>query len=83
LNQPIKPSQQMNTAARPAGEFELSSNFSREEFEASVLKIKQYITAGEAIQVVLSQRLAQRTEAGPFEIYRALRTINPSLYVLS
>jgi len=81
LNQPIKPSQQMNTAARPAGEFELSSNFSREEFEASVLKIKQYITAGEAIQVVLSQRLAQRTEAAPFEIYRALRTINPSPYM--
>ena len=59
----------------------LSSNFSKEEFEASVLKIKQYITAGEAIQVVLSQRLAQPTDVAPFEIYRALRTINPSPYM--
>ncbi|MFC2048420.1 anthranilate synthase component I [Chloroflexota bacterium] len=81
LNQPLKISQQMNAVARSASESKLSSNFSREEFEASVLKIKEYITAGEAIQVVLSQRLAQPTHAGPFEIYRALRTINPSPYM--
>jgi anthranilate synthase component 1 len=61
--------------------YRLSSNFSRAEFEACVLKIKQYITAGEAIQVVLSQRLAQPTDVAPFEIYRALRTINPSPYM--
>ena len=46
-----------------------------------VMDIKRYITEGEAIQVVLSQRLAQPTEAAPFEIYRALRTINPSPYM--
>ncbi len=61
--------------------YKLSSNFSKEEFEANVLKIKQYITEGEAIQVVLSQRLAQPTDVAPFEIYRALRTINPSPYM--
>ena len=61
--------------------YQLSSNFSKEQFEESVVKIKQYITAGEAIQVVLSQRLAQPTDAAPFEIYRALRTINPSPYM--
>ena len=44
-------------------------------------KIKEYITAGEAIQVVLSQRLARPTAAHPFDIYRALRTINPSPYM--
>jgi len=81
LNQPLKPSQRMNTATRPTSEPRLSSNFSKEEFEENVLKIKQYITAGEAIQVVLSQRLARPTEADPFEIYRALRTINPSPYM--
>jgi len=59
----------------------LSSNFSKDEFEASVQKVKQYITSGEAIQVVLSQRLAQPTGAAPFEIYRALRTLNPSPYM--
>ncbi|MDP2954608.1 MAG: chorismate-binding protein, partial [Chloroflexota bacterium] len=44
-------------------------------------KTKDYITAGEAIQVVLSQRLARPTDAAPFEIYRALRSINPSPYM--
>jgi len=54
---------------------------SREWFEDSVRRIKQYINAGEVIQVVLSQRLARPTSANPFEIYRALRTINPSPYM--
>jgi len=81
LNQPLKPSQQMKAATRPTSASRLSSNFSKEGFEESVLKIKRYITAGEAIQVVLSQRLAQPTDADPFEIYRALRTINPSPYM--
>ena len=81
LNQPLKPRRQMTVATRPAGESRLSSNFSKDEFMEGVLKIKQYITAGEAIQVVLSQRLAQPTDADPFEIYRALRTINPSPYM--
>ena len=81
LSQRIPPSQHIKTATRPASNNKLFSNFSKEEFEASVLKIKQYITAGEAIQVVLSQRLAQPTDVAPFEIYRALRTINPSPYM--
>ncbi len=59
----------------------MTSNFSKAEFEMAVSKIKEYITAGEAIQVVLSQRLSRPTESHPFEIYRALRTINPSPYM--
>jgi len=81
LSQRVPPSQHIKTATRPASNNKLFSNFSKDEFEASVLKIKQYITAGEAIQVVLSQRLAQPTDVAPFEIYRALRTINPSPYM--
>jgi len=81
LSQPLKPSQHTKTTTRPTSDYKLSSNFSKEEFEASVVKIKQYITEGEAIQVVLSQRLAQSTDVAPFEIYRALRTINPSPYM--
>jgi anthranilate synthase component 1 len=57
------------------------SNFSRGDFEKAVGRIKEYLTAGEAIQVVLSQRLSRHTDAEPFEIYRALRTINPSPYM--
>jgi anthranilate synthase component 1 len=80
LSQPLNPSQRTKATKHPVNNH-LSSNLSREEFEAGVRKIKQYITAGEAIQVVLSQRLAQPTDAAPFEIYRALRTINPSPYM--
>ncbi len=60
---------------------QVSSNIKQRDFEKSVLKIKQYITSGEAIQVVLSQRLSRPTDAPPFEIYRALRTVNPSPYM--
>lgn len=59
----------------------MSSNVSREQFIAGVEKIKDYISQGEAIQVVISQRLSRPTKAHPFEIYRALRTINPSPYM--
>jgi len=81
LRQPLKSSQRQKVAPRPANGYPLSSNFSQEDFAKSVLKIKQYITEGEAIQVVLSQRFAQPTDVAPFEIYRALRTINPSPYM--
>jgi anthranilate synthase component 1 len=59
----------------------LTYNLTRPDFEKAVGKIKEYITEGEVIQVVLSQRLAQPTDLPPFEIYRALRTINPSPYM--
>ena len=81
LSQPLDPGQLKKTASHSSKNYELSSNFSREDYAASVLKIKQYITAGEAIQVVPSQRLSQPTDAAPLEIYRALRTINPSPYM--
>jgi anthranilate synthase component 1 len=58
-----------------------TSNFTKEKYEAGVRQIKEYIAAGEAIQVVLSQRLASKIHTAPFEIYRALRTINPSPYM--
>ncbi len=81
LNQPLQPSKQMNGAIPAVSETRPSSNFAREDYEAVVTRIKQYITAGEVIQVVPSQRLSQSTKAAPFDIYRALRTINPSPYM--
>ncbi len=81
LKQPLPSRQQPAPNPRPVNNYPLSSNFTREGFAAAVSKIKQYITAGEAIQVVLSQRLAQPTAVAPFDIYRALRTINPSPYM--
>jgi len=46
-----------------------------------VLRAKEYIAAGDAIQVVLSQRLSKKVNCDPFDIYRALRSLNPSPYM--
>ncbi len=66
-----------NSGALPS----LQSNFEEEAFKQAVLKVKNYIHEGDAIQVVLSQRLKFRISQDPFNIYRALRTINPSPYM--
>ncbi|WP_428937399.1 anthranilate synthase component I [Fontivita pretiosa] len=58
-----------------------SSNMSRQQFEQAVEKSKQYIRAGDIFQVVPSQRLRVQSEASPFDVYRALRIINPSPFM--
>ena len=63
----------------PQAPFE--SNFARPTFEQAVQKCKEYIRAGDILQVVLSQRLGVATEAEPFDIYRALRVVNPSPFM--
>ena len=57
------------------------SNLTQEGFKKAVIKAKEYIKAGDIIQAVICQRLETETEADPFEIYRALRFINPSPYM--
>jgi anthranilate synthase component 1 len=57
------------------------SNVSKEDFAARVLKAKEYIRAGDIIQVVGSQRFATPVKASPLDIYRAARSINPSPYM--
>ena len=57
------------------------SNLTQEGFKKAVIKAKEYIKAGDIIQAVLCQRLETETETDPFEIYRALRFINPSPYM--
>lgn len=59
----------------------LASNFTQEGFEAAVRQAKEYIAAGDAFQIVLSQRLSRQTKAEPFAIYRALRMLNPAPYM--
>ena len=53
----------------------------KEEFLTGVEKSKEYVMAGDIVQVVLSQRFERNTAADPFNIYRALRVINPSPYM--
>jgi anthranilate synthase component I len=64
---------------RPAPDFE--SNMTREAFEANVSRIIEYIYAGDAYQVVPSQRWSAPTPVEPFSIYRGLRAVNPSPYM--
>ena len=59
----------------------LHSSTSHDQFVASVRRAKQYIAAGDIFQVVLSQRLDFKAPQHPLEIYRALRTVNPSPYM--
>jgi anthranilate synthase component I len=60
---------------------EFKSNMSREQFEANVRRIIEYIHAGDAFQVVPSQRFSAPAPVEPFSIYRGLRAINPSPYM--
>ncbi|NJL93359.1 MAG: anthranilate synthase component I [Anaerolineae bacterium] len=68
-------------AAPGPGDPTLGSTFSQAEFEAAVERCQEYIRAGDAFQIVLSQRLSRCTEASPIAIYRALRMLNPSPYM--
>jgi anthranilate synthase component I len=57
------------------------STMERGRFESAVRRIQEYILAGDAFQVVLSQRLSVALEAEPFDLYRTLRSLNPSPYL--
>lgn len=57
------------------------SNMTKSEFLGAVAATKEHIQAGDIFQLVLSQRFERRTFADPFEIYRALRVVNPSPYM--
>src|SRR3954464_2325176 len=63
--------------ARPT----FASNMPREQFEAMVARIVEYVHEGDAFQVVPSQRWSAELDADPFSIYRGLRVINPSPYM--
>jgi len=78
LSQPLKPMPLSESARLP---LEIKSNMTKEEFERSVERAKEYILAGDIFQVVLSQRFSAEINIEPFNIYRALRTINPSPYM--
>ena len=57
------------------------SSYERSAFERDVERIRDYIRAGDAFQVVLSQRLSLPATEDPFDLYRALRSLNPSPYL--
>jgi len=78
LRKPLKEKTKRKKNINP---LKIESNFTKEEFEALVKKAKEYIRAGDIIQVVGSQRFKVKVAAEPFDIYRALRSINHSPYM--
>ena len=69
-------------AAKSSGKkIALNSNVGRDVFEAAVEKAKEYVRSGDIIQVVLSQRFSGELTVDPLDIYRVLRTLNPSPYM--
>jgi anthranilate synthase component I len=82
LEQPLRAEKVRRKPLRRKGAVpRFSSNFSKVRFLAAVRKCKQYIRAGDAFQIVLSQRFEAPMRTDPFEIYRALRVVNPSPYM--
>ena len=79
LEQPSAHSLVTMPAEAPSIPFE--SNVSREQFIANVRRAKEYIKAGDIIQVVGSQRFSTPVKPSPLEIYRAARSVNPSPYM--
>jgi anthranilate synthase component I len=66
---------------RPADGVEWTSNVTRGQYESMVDAAREHILAGDAFQVVLSQRFSRPLAARPFDVYRCLRGINPSPYM--
>ena len=80
LKKPI-PLQEKTTEKHRNAEKEVKSNFKKDAFKEIVEKAKNYIREGDIFQVVLSQRFQVDNSEDPFEIYRAIRALNPSPYM--
>ncbi|PHS31441.1 MAG: anthranilate synthase component I [Methylophaga sp.] len=75
------PSYSSSSTGKTVSEDDFISGFTHDGFIDAVEKAKQYITDGDIMQVVLSQRLSIPFSAQPMDLYRALRTLNPSPYM--
>lgn len=74
-----RPADAITPAETPSGP--VRSNMTRDEYIEKVVKAKEYIVAGDTYQIQVSQRFSRPTFAHPFDIYRALRAVNPSPYM--
>jgi anthranilate synthase component 1 len=80
LKSNIPHAQATKTNRKPI-KLKVSSNFTEKQFKSAVIAAKQHILAGDIIQVVLSQRFTTQISTDPLNVYRALRTVNPSPYM--
>ncbi|MCO7564368.1 anthranilate synthase component I [Pseudomonas sp. S 311-6] len=81
LRQPITPRRGLDLSGPLAAEPEFRSSYTREDYENAVARIKEYILAGDCMQVVPSQRMSIDFKAAPIDLYRALRCFNPTPYM--
>ena len=81
LRQPITPRLGLDFEGPAATEPNFRSSFTRENYEQAVNRIKDYILAGDCMQVVISQRMSIPFKAAPIDLYRALRCFNPTPYM--
>jgi anthranilate synthase component I len=77
----LRPGEWQRSPRKSRGKLKVRPRTSRQRFEQSVRRAKEYIAAGDIFQVVPSQRLDFVPGAPPFDIYRALRALNPSPYM--
>jgi anthranilate synthase component I len=77
----LRPAHWQEPARQSKPKLKVHARTSRQGFMRSVERAKEYIAAGDIFQVVLSQRLDFAPEVAPFEVYRALRMVNPSPYM--
>jgi anthranilate synthase component 1 len=70
-----------NLPVRAAGGADFVPNRTEEDYKAAVLRAKEYITAGDTFQAQIGRRLSKKLAADPFDVYRALRSVNPSPYM--
>ncbi len=68
-------------SSRQIDEVDFFSSFGEEPFKAAVAKIQEYVLAGDAMQVVISQQMSVDFDEDPMDLYRALRHLNPSPYM--
>ncbi len=76
LREPVRIPPEAPQSSQPA-----TSMFGESEYRRAVLKAKRYITEGDIMQVVLSQRMSKPLAASPMALYRSLRSLNPSPYM--
>ena len=71
----------LSLSKEPPRDPPFESTMTKAGYEAAIERIREYILQGDAFQVVLSQRLGMSLRASPFDLYRALRSLNPSPYL--
>ena len=81
MRAPLKQKEFLNWNESNDAHQEISSNWTKKEFEDAVLSAKEYIRKGDIFQIVLSQRFKSKVTYDPFNLYRSLRMVNPSPYM--